>query len=191
MLRGRDIKKYSYEFADLWLINTHNGIQERGIFPIDVNKYPAIKKHLNQYYDKLESRQDKGVTPYNLRNCNYMEDFFKPKLIYSEIVRDSQFYFDKSENFFPEATAFIMVGDYIEKFQYILNSKFMTYIFKTFYAGGGLGDEGLRYKKIFLEKLPIPLSMKDIMLTEENVDDILFKEYHLNYQEVVFFKNLF
>ncbi len=120
-----------------------------------------------------------------------MEDFFKPKLIYSEIVRDSQFYFDKSENFFPEATAFIMVGDYIEKFQYILNSKFMTYIFKTFYAGGGLGDEGLRYKKIFLEKLPIPLSMKDIMLTEENVDDILFKEYHLNYQEVVFFKNLF
>jgi methylase of polypeptide subunit release factors len=76
ILRGRDIKRYGYEFADLWLINTHNGIKEKGIKPINIEDYPAIKKHLDKYYPKLEKRADKGDTPYNLRHCAYMEDFY-------------------------------------------------------------------------------------------------------------------
>lgn len=71
ILRGRDIKRYGYDFADLWLINTHNGIKEQGIPPVDVNKYPAIKAHLDQYYDVISKRYDKGDTTYNLRNCIY------------------------------------------------------------------------------------------------------------------------
>ncbi|MGV4459827.1 Eco57I restriction-modification methylase domain-containing protein, partial [Ornithobacterium rhinotracheale] len=35
ILRGRDIKRYGYDFADLWLINTHNGLKEKGIKPIN------------------------------------------------------------------------------------------------------------------------------------------------------------
>ena len=31
ILRGRDIKRYGYDFADLYLINTHNGVKEKGI----------------------------------------------------------------------------------------------------------------------------------------------------------------
>ena len=27
ILRGRDIKRYGYDWANLWLINTHNGIK--------------------------------------------------------------------------------------------------------------------------------------------------------------------
>ncbi|MGV4536303.1 Eco57I restriction-modification methylase domain-containing protein, partial [Ornithobacterium rhinotracheale] len=77
ILRGRDIKRYGYDFADLWLINTHNGIKEKGIKPINIDDYPAIKKHLDQYWSRLEKRADQGVTPYNLRNCAYMEDFYK------------------------------------------------------------------------------------------------------------------
>lgn len=73
ILRGRDIKKYEYEFADLWLINTHNGIKEKAIKPVDIDKYPAVKKHLDNYITFLSMRADKGVTPYNLRNCAYMD----------------------------------------------------------------------------------------------------------------------
>ncbi|MGQ3648874.1 hypothetical protein [Ornithobacterium rhinotracheale] len=76
ILRGRDIKRYGYDFADLWLINTHNGIKEKGIKPINIDDYPAIKKHLDQYWTRLEKRADQGVTPYNLRNCAYMERLF-------------------------------------------------------------------------------------------------------------------
>ena len=72
ILRGRDIKRYGYDWANLWLINTHNGI--KGVKPrIDVNDYPAVKAHLDQYWDKISKRADKGDTPYNLRNCAYLD----------------------------------------------------------------------------------------------------------------------
>ena len=68
ILRGRDIKRYGYDWANLWLVNTHNGI--RGKLPrIDINEYPAVKAHLDQYWDKIRDRADQGDTPYNLRNC--------------------------------------------------------------------------------------------------------------------------
>ena len=61
ILRGRDIKRYGYDWADLWIINTHNGI--KGKLPrVDVNEYPAIKAHLDQYWDKISTRADKGDT---------------------------------------------------------------------------------------------------------------------------------
>ena len=85
ILRGRDIKRYSYSFAGLWLIVTHNGIKAQNIPPININDYPAIKRHLDNYYPKLAKRADKGDTPYNLRNCVYMNDFFKQKIVYREI----------------------------------------------------------------------------------------------------------
>jgi len=77
ILRGKDIKRYSSKFANLWLINTHNGIKDQHVLPINVNHYPAIKKYLDQYYDKLAKRSDKGITPYNLRNCVYMNVFIR------------------------------------------------------------------------------------------------------------------
>ena len=40
-------------------------------------------KLLDKFFDKLAKRYDKGDTPYNLRNCIYMDDFFKQKIIYS------------------------------------------------------------------------------------------------------------
>ena len=52
ILRGRDIKRYGYDWANLWIINTHNGI--KGVKPpIDINEYPAVKAHLDQYWDKI------------------------------------------------------------------------------------------------------------------------------------------
>ena len=81
ILRGRDIKRYGYVENGLFLINTHNGI--RGKLPrIDINDYPAVKAHLDRYWDKISARTDKGDTPYNLRNCAYLEDFSKPKIMY-------------------------------------------------------------------------------------------------------------
>jgi len=115
----------------------------------------AIKKHLNKFYPQLAKRSDRGDTPYNLRSCAYIEDFFKPKIIYSEIVRSPQFYFDK-EKYFCEATTFLMTGDSIKYICAVLNSALGAYFFKNFYAGGGLGEGGYRYKKKFLENLPIP-----------------------------------
>ena len=87
ILRGRDIKRYGYTFADLWIINVHNGVKEKGIPRIHIGDYPAIKAHLDNFYEKLVKRADKGDTPYNLRNCAYMDDFSKQKIVYAETMR--------------------------------------------------------------------------------------------------------
>lgn len=94
LLRGRDINAWVTE-SDQYLINPHNGIKERNIAPINIDEYPAIKKHLDQFIDKLVKRGDKGDTPYNLRNCAYLEDFSKPKIIYPEITSLFSFTYDE------------------------------------------------------------------------------------------------
>ncbi len=174
ILRGRDIKKYKAEFADLWLINTHNGYLERKtqrrIPPIEINSYPAIKKHLEKHWEKLQNRQDKGITPYNLRNCAYLGKFEKEKIVWSEIVYDSAFSLDVS-NLYPEATSFILTGQNLRYLIALLNSKLVTFAFRKFYAGGDLRGETFRYKKVFLENLPIPIISKSQQLPFEILVD--------------------
>lgn len=85
------------------------------------------------------------------------EDFSKPKTLYSEIVQAPQFYLDREGSFLPEATCFLLVGNNLDYLYRILHSNIVTFFFKKYYAGGGLGDHGYRYKKAFFEKLPIPL----------------------------------
>ncbi len=163
ILRGKDIKRYSYEWADLWVINTHNGYTSNLKFkipPIDIEKYPALKAHLDFHYDTIATRSDQGDTPYHLRNCAYLEDFEKEKIVYGEIVQEPRFYLDNGEcelgYFYAEATSFILTGEHLHYLLGMLHSKLITFAFKTFYAGGGLGESGYRYKKAFIERLPIP-----------------------------------
>ncbi|GHS54908.1 type II restriction endonuclease Eco57I subunit R [Helicobacter pylori] len=163
ILRGKDIKRYSYEWAGEWVINTHNGYTsaiKSKIPPIDIEKYPALKSHLDSHWDTIETRSDQGDTPYHLRNCAYLEDFEKEKIVYGEIVQEPRFYLDNGEcelgYFYAEATSFILTGEYLHYLLGMLHSKLITFAFKTFYAGGGLGESGYRYKKAFIERLPIP-----------------------------------
>ncbi|WP_231221227.1 class I SAM-dependent DNA methyltransferase [Helicobacter pylori] len=163
ILRGKDIKRYSYEWAGEWVINTHNGYTSNLKFkipPIDIEKYPATKAHLNSHWDTIATRSDQGDTPYHLRNCAYLEDFEKEKIVYGEIVQEPRFYLDNGEcelgYFYAEATSFILTGEHLCYLLGMLHSKLITFAFKTFYAGGGLGESGYRYKKAFIERLPIP-----------------------------------
>ncbi|TPH75110.1 class I SAM-dependent DNA methyltransferase [Helicobacter pylori] len=163
ILRGKDIKRYSYEWAHLWVINTHNGYTSNLKFkipPIDIEKYPALKSHLDSHWNTIATRSDQGDTPYHLRNCAYLEDFEKEKIVYGEIVQEPRFYLDNGEcelgYFYAEATSFILTGEHLRYLLGMLHSKLITFAFKTFYAGGGLGESGYRYKKAFIERLPIP-----------------------------------
>ncbi|GAA6992417.1 class I SAM-dependent DNA methyltransferase [Helicobacter pylori] len=159
ILRGKDIKRYCYEWAGEWVINTHNGYTSNlksKIPPIDIEKYPALKSHLDSHWDAIATRSDQGDTPYHLRNCAYLEDFEKEKIVYGEIVQEPRFYLDNGGYFYAEATSFILTGEYLRYLLGMLHSKLITFAFKTFYAGGGLGESGYRYKKAFIERLPIP-----------------------------------
>ncbi len=207
ILRGRDIRRYGYEWAGLWLINAHNGLKSKGIKPINVIKdYPAVYGYLRQFERQLIKRQDKGDHWTNLRNCTYLAEFEQEKVIYSEIVRSPQFYFDDNA-FYVEATSFLMTGKHLKYLLALLNSKAVTFFFKTFYAGGGLGESGFRYKKAFLENLPVPqisevdqqpfialvdqiLAVKrahaqaDTSIWERQIDELVYQLYGLTMAEV-------
>ncbi|WP_187912009.1 class I SAM-dependent DNA methyltransferase [Helicobacter pylori] len=217
ILRGKDIKRYSYEWAHLWVINTHNGYTsalKSKIPPIDIAKYPATKAHLDAHYDTITTRSDQGDTPYHLRNCAYLEDFEKEKIVYGEIVQEPRFYLDNGEcelgGFYAEATSFILTGEHLRYLLGMLHSKLITFAFKTFYAGGGLGESGYRYKKAFIGRLPIPqiteknqeladkitdgtkqilvLKEKDpkanTQQLEKEIDALVYQLYHLTDEEI-------
>jgi hypothetical protein len=153
ILRGRDIKRYGYVDNGLYLINTHNGI--RGKLPrIDINKYPAVKAHLDKYWDRISTRADKGDTPYNLRNCAYLEDFNKPKIVWGEISDRSKFAYESEGKYIPEATTFLMVGNHLPYLFCILNSPLSEWFFSKVGTTTGVGT--VRWKKYTIQQLLLP-----------------------------------
>ncbi|MGL2815401.1 DUF7149 domain-containing protein [Helicobacter pylori] len=173
ILRGKDIKRYSYEWAHLWVINTHNGYTsafKSKIPPIDIEKYPAIKAHLDSHHDAIVTRSDQGDTPYNLRNCAYLEDFEKEKIVYPCIMAKEPCFVYEEKGFYAPAPANIITGDKIE-IKYLtalLNSKCIYFAMRKFYMGGGIEGE---LKTNNLEKIPIPqITTKNQELADKITD---------------------
>lgn len=151
ILRGRDIKRYSYDWAGLWLINTHNGI--KGKIPrIDINDYPAIKAHLDQFWDKIKTRADQGDTPYNLRNCAYSDDFSQPKIMYPNMTKFIPFYYDE-KGFYQNDKSFMITGNHLAYLTAFLNSSLFKFCFLDNFPELQGGTRELR--KIFFDKIPV------------------------------------
>lgn len=173
ILRGKDIKRYSYEWAGEWIIfipwhfpNTDSQkSMEENEQDFSIH-YPIVYAHLLSHKDKLLKRNKdetgKRYEWYCLQRwaASYLQDFEKEKIVYGEIVQEPRFYLDNGEcelgYFYAEATSFILTGEHLRYLLGMLHSKLITFAFKTFYAGGGLGESGYRYKKAFIERLPIP-----------------------------------
>ena len=153
ILRGRDIRRYDYVDSGKYLINTHNGVKEKGIPPIDITDYPAIKEHLDSFGDVVMLRSDQGDTPYNLRNCAYLEEFEKPKIMWIELSDESKF--TLSANEIPLNTVFFMTGDNLPYLLAFLNSRAILWYFKRC-LGSSSGVGTNRWLKFTIEKLPIP-----------------------------------
>jgi hypothetical protein len=203
ILRGRDIKRYSHVFPDLWLINTHNGIKESRIKPINIDDFPAIKEHLDQFYNELKSRSDKGDTPYNLRNCAYMEDFFRPKIIYPNMTKYLPFVFDES-GYLTNQKCFIVTGEKIEFLTAFLNSSVFKYCFRDNFPELLGGTREL--SKIFFDQIPVievtdsvnnqfrilvkkvqelKMNNQETKKIETEIENLIFDLYGLSKQEIL------
>ena len=204
VLKGRDIKRYQSNWARLWLITTHNGY---GNVPaINVNDYPVVKKHLDQFYTQLEKRYDKGNTPYNLRHCAYHSAFEKAKIIYPETTHTANFFYDDGQ-YFIEKTCFMITGSDLKLLVGLLSSVLMTFAYKQYCSGTVLGRKGYQYNQHALEKLPVVkipaaqqasfialvdkiLSMKaadpdtDTTDLENEIDQLVYALYALTPEEI-------
>lgn len=158
MVRGRNISAYGNSGSE-FLINVHNGIKEKNplLPPVRINDYPAIKKHLDAFYPMLEKRGDKGETPYNLRNCAYLEEFAKPKIIYPNMTSVFPFMYDES-GFFSNDKSFILTAQ-----DDSVSLLFLTAVFNSSLAKlwiwhncpellGGTRE----IRKVYFEHFPVP-----------------------------------
>jgi hypothetical protein len=194
ILRGKDIKRYGYEWAGRYLIATHNGIPEKGVQRIDVEKYPSIKKYLNTYWEEISTRSDQGDTPYNLRSCAYMDDFSKPKIVWGNLSLSAAFSKAQGGMFINAPSPMIVPFDgYLLA---VLNSKLGDWYIR--HLGVTRNGGYFEYKPMFIEQLPVPKvqpkTAKALEVLAENpaeenqieIDRLVFELFGLNKDETLF-----
>ena len=195
ILRGRDVARYKYNWADLWIINTHNGVKGK-LERIHIEDYPTIKQHLDCYWDKIMPRADKGDTPYNLRNCAYMDEFSKPKIIYPNMTKFLPFVFD-TKGFLTNQKCFIVTGEKLGFLTAFLNSSLFKFCFANKFPE--LQGKTRELSKIFMDEIPVisvsldqeqnfETLVEDIQneYTQEKaimIDKLIFELYGLNNEE--------
>ena len=163
-IRGKNIGKYFYESADECVIVIPQGWTnaQRGRTPPEQffrDRYPRIYEHLKLAANQsgkgkgLYARDDMGDYWWELRSCTYYPEFEKEKLIWTDIAQAGRFFYD-TEKLYPMASGFVMTGEDIQYLLAVLNSRLITWYMPN--VAVNLGDSGLRWKKIYVEKLPIP-----------------------------------
>ena len=185
ILRGRDIQRYTYNFADLWLISTFPSRQ------YNIDDYPAIQDHLltygvkrleqtgKQYIlngEKVKARKKTNNKWFETQDSiSYWDDLTKQKIIWGEISDKPKFAIDANGEYTPEATTFMMTGTNLKYLLCFLNSTLSEYYFSKIGTTTGMGT--LRWKKYLIETLPIPKAdEKTIAELEQLVDEILIDE---------------
>lgn len=178
LLRGRDIKRFFYDWKKIWMIyiplhfpleedSSIKGVSERAeiLFQKD---YPAVYNHLLKYKDKLLARDKKetGIRYewYCIQRPRY-EKFKKlgfQKIIYQELSQGSPFTVDKKGTYLLSNSAYFIVSDKCLFLTGILNSSLIEYCFSRFYCTK-LGTSGIRWLAQNIVNIPIPSATSDQM----------------------------
>lgn len=165
-LRGRDIKRWRVEPQDLWLIFTRRGI--------DIDAYPAIKRHLEGYRDKLEPKPSDWDEEENGKwegrkagsykwfeiqdNIAYWQEFEQPKIVVPAISDQPNAAFDTGSHYTNnKATIFVANSPWLALSA--LNSPVGLWFARQTFATkqGGFFDFEPRYSGTF----PIPKASRD------------------------------
>jgi tRNA1(Val) A37 N6-methylase TrmN6 len=184
LLRGKDIKPGTKSWDELYLINIHNGYRShnQNIKRIHIEDYPAIKMHLDKFIEELSKRTDQGDTPYNLRNCAYVEDFDKAKICYSETNSsiETKIFLDKDQ-YMIDKTAFILTtsdDDLLSNIYRVMSSKIFTWYMNK--ISPLLGESGISLTKDTVELFPIPKEFGKGNPYDLTNDEILYIEKSLS-----------
>ena len=154
LLRGRDIKRYGYQFADLYLITTFPSLK------IDIEQYPTVKQHLMSFgYDRLKQTGEAGARKKTNNQwfetqdtISYWEDFYRQKIVYPNMTKFLPFILDNN-GLMTNQKCFIIVGEKIAFLTAFLNSSLFKFCFKDNFPELQGGTREL--SKIFFDKIPV------------------------------------
>jgi hypothetical protein len=157
MVEGDDFSRWSLNHSGRYMIATQ--------YDLDIPKYyPSIHKFLISFEEKLIKRQDKGVTHWNLRSCDYYDELLKPKLIYYHTASTHNFYFDTEGYYISANCYFIANAD--RYLQCVLNSKLFHYVKKFLFPAFGDSENGGRVRLDANKMSTLPIKVVDNELKE-------------------------
>ena len=181
ILRGRDIKKYGYEWNDKYVIIAR--------LESDIpNKYPAICKHLEQFKGKGKLGDNSTTKVFKRpwwawmqEPVSYWEDFSKQKIVYSDISERLNFQIIENEIYFNNTIYFITSQTedltYLLKF---LSSNLIDWYYKSLSVQ--LGEKAIRMFTIYVLNIPIP---------KKGNRDNIYESYQLTEEEEEFIESLY
>jgi len=164
ILRGRDIKRYGYVFADQYLIATFPAKQ------YDIDDYPALKDYLLTIgIERLEQTGEEHIVNgerikarkktnnkwfETQDSISYWDLLSQPKIVWGEISDKTKFCLDREGKYVPEATTFMLSGERLILLLAFLNCSVSEYMFSTIGTTTGVGT--VRWKKFKIEQLYVP-----------------------------------
>ena len=214
ILRGRDIKRYGYEWANLWLVyipwhfplHLDDSIQGASIKAEQEFErlYPAVYQHLLFYKDQL-SKRNKAETGiryewYALQRwgAKYWEDFSKPKVVWKRVGSILRFSYDEVGHLALDSTCFA-TGNHIPFLVCVLNSKMGHYLLQNA-PKTVTGDLLISVQAIEPLQIPLPASSEEDSLVsllsdtteinDQKIDNIIFNMYGLNNCEIDFINKI-
>ncbi len=208
ILRGRDIKRYGYNWTGLYLIAT---------FPsrhYDIEKYPAVKNYLLGFGierleqtgkshivngEKIKARKKTNNKWFETQDSiSYWEDFSKQQIVWIELSDEPKFSY--AQNVMSVNTVFFLTGEHVLHILGLLNSKLITWYFKhCIGTTSGVGTN--RWLKYTIEQIPIaPINIGIEQLVNQicsnldttidgKIDDMVCKQYGLDDEEICFIVN--
>ena len=218
LLRQSTLETRKYLRSRILLLKDEGLSNEKIADKLDVNvSYKKNDAHTNDKLDYAEFQEAfravqfaVGVVVFRAGHLAFpcANDVRFIVVIYADIVQDQgKFYYDE-DKYYTNDTAFIISGDNLKYLVGVLNSKAFTFVYKNFYCGSSLGKKGLRFKRDFLLKVPIPFgnvkqideitALVDIIFKnkrsnhnfdskqqEINIDFIAYQLYGLTYDEIL------
>ena len=220
ILRGRDIKRYSYEWANLWLIyipwhfpyqfdNTIQGASEIAEAAFK-KQYPSVYSHMLQFKEPL-SKRNKAETGIRYEwyamqrwGANYWDLFFQPKICWKAVGRNLAFAIVESGIFLTAPASFISAGEHNEFILAMLHSKLGKYFIYQNSDTTGAGDIMLNIQS--LTGFPIPKSCEEYssikkivksfkekeppQIQLEEIDNLIYKMYNFSPLEKELIENI-
>jgi type I restriction-modification system DNA methylase subunit len=157
LLRGRDIKRYGYDFAEQWLIATFPALS------INIDDYPAVKKHLLSFgIKRLEQSGKRGSRKKTTHrwfeiqdSIQYYKEFEREKIVYRDIAQRLSFSIAEAGMYFNNTVYFIVPKQHIKYCLAVLNSSLIDWYYRTLSVQ--LGKSAVRLFNIYFENIPIPI----------------------------------
>ena len=216
ILRGRDIKRYSYDWADLWLIyipwhfplhedDSIQGASEKAEEAFK-NQYPTIYQHLLAYKEDLSARNkaETGIRYewYAMQRwgANYSDDFNKPKIMWKRVGSILRFSYDDTGKLGLDSTCFA-TGVEIAYLCCVLNSPMGHFLLKEA-PKTGTGDLLISVQAVEPIKVP-ELEDSSVFATylqrymdgdaevEKEINAQIYTLYNLSQEEIEYIENMF